>query len=836
MKTYLLRAGLLFLFLTAMIHSLASQSANELFDRGARLLNEGKYEEAIEALRSAMSKDSTIKPQAYFIIGIAYENAERYDKAAESFTYAMKLNYNRKSSGIRLVAVLLKLGRESEACELLRTYPEIKTFLPPEELALVNAMQGDNKEGKKIWADYARKYPNDPLPILRLCELALRENTLDDIRKYIDVLEKMNSMTTEGFNNLIAQLLKKKYFEESERLLTIMFKANPNASENYVALIRLHIEEEKDVDPQVILPPLKTISDAHITACFDLARKYEEWGITDKAIELLNRIVEMKPEFAPAKYEFLSMVYRKGDYQQGIRLLEDRSWMRDILQAAESNADWWYLKAKYYSHIVEQGKREESSQKAVALYRQASAEHPDSLSLVLQISLSYLLGGDASNAERQLKKYLSFGSSADRMLAQTELQNFVNEKVAVQDAGYLMKEYFRRESLSDKEAERTPLPRQPFVRDAIPPQITILSPQPTRGIEELQTDSYVCQISGLASDSQGVSVVYVNGMDAQLSEPSQSEIAQYQLTGKVVKFVGEGMLAPGKNTVEIRAVDLYGNVARRTIEIQRTLPAVTETVPTHKLPSIWAVIVGISQYDARDLRLAFADRDAQSIYGLLKSPLGGAVPDDHIAFLTNRNATRAEVLRAINEKLRLAFDDDEVIIYLACHGVPDEVTNEIYFLCYDSQQENIIGTGISQLDIQKAISTARAKKVVLIVDACHSGGVGLAPNIAQRGSYATLTNKLLQELGQVRDGIAILSASSASEFSQEGQSWEGHGAFTHYLIRGLSGEADNNKNGLITIREVYEYVYRKVADDTGGKQHPNLSGKFDNDLPLSVVK
>jgi uncharacterized caspase-like protein len=220
----------------------------------------------------------------------------------------------------------------------------------------------------------------------------------------------------------------------------------------------------------------------------------------------------------------------------------------------------------------------------------------------------------------------------------------------------------------------------------------------------------------------------------------------------------------------------------------------------------------------------------------LKSPYGGGIPEERIELLTNRNATRAEIIRALNDKLRRAFEDDMVMIFIASHGIPDEVSGELYFLGYDADAKNIAGTAISQIDIQKAIANARAKKIVFIADACHSGAVGLSPNIAKRASLASYTNKLLKEIAAARDGVAMLTASSASEYSVEGAQWGGHGVFTKYLVDGLKGEADKNNDGYVVIRELYEYLYRKVTDETLGQQHPDLQGRFDNDLPLSVVK
>ena len=107
----------------------------------------------------------------------------------------------------------------------------------------------------------------------------------------------------------------------------------------------------------------------------------------------------------------------------------------------------------------------------------------------------------------------------------------------------------------------------------------------------------------------------------------------------------------------------------------------------------------------------------------------------------------------------------------------------------------------------------------------------------KRSIQSALINKLLTRIAGVRGGIAIFSASSAQEFSYEDKKWGGgHGVFTYYLVTGLRGAADANADGIITIRELYDYVYRKVAESTGGKQHPELKGNFDNSLPLSVIK
>jgi tetratricopeptide (TPR) repeat protein len=251
------------------------------------------------------------------------------------------------------------------------------------------------------------------------------------------------------------------------------------------------------------------------------------------------------------------------------------------------------------------------------------------------------------------------------------------------------------------------------------------------------------------------------------------------------------------------------------------------------LPQIWAVVVGVSHYKNPKMNLKYADKDAQDFYAFLKSPSGGSLSDDHITLLTNEKATRGNIIKALNEKFYRAFEDDIVILFIASHGQPDPVGNEVYFLSHDAESDNLGGTAVSQIDIEKVFQRTRAKKKLWIADACHSGGAGLQV----RADQSALTNKLLSEIANSSHGMAMFTASSSSEYSYENEKWGGgHGVFTYNLIKGLRGEADMNKNNMVELRELYEYVYRGVSSETNGQQHPELKGTFDNKLPLSVIK
>lgn len=256
-----------------------------------------------------------------------------------------------------------------------------------------------------------------------------------------------------------------------------------------------------------------------------------------------------------------------------------------------------------------------------------------------------------------------------------------------------------------------------------------------------------------------------------------------------------------------------------------------------KLPKMYAVVIGVSQYQQSEMNLQFADDDAKLYYDFLKSPQGGAIPDNQITLLLNEKATRANIIKALNTQFKNAFEDDLVIVYIASHGMPSSETDKLYFLGSDTDKTNMEGTGIAQADIRDAINKCRAQKKMWIADACHSGALRM-DNAGLRGeqeiAHANMVNRLLKNVATAQNGMIVLTASSSSEPSQEGAQWGGgHGVFTHYLVEGLKGDADKNKNGIVDVREVFEYIRIKVSNDTEQKQFPELYNPIR--MPMSVL-
>lgn len=254
----------------------------------------------------------------------------------------------------------------------------------------------------------------------------------------------------------------------------------------------------------------------------------------------------------------------------------------------------------------------------------------------------------------------------------------------------------------------------------------------------------------------------------------------------------------------------------------------------------WAVVIGISTYgDSIIPALRYASSDAQAFYDWAISPKGGKYSPARTKLLLNEKATSANIKDALFNWIGQAIEEDVVTIYFAGHGSPQspDHPNNLFLLPYDCRYDNIATTGFPMWDIETALKRfIKAKKVVVIADACHSGGVGQSFDVARRanrGIEINLISSGLQDLSKIGDGVAVISASDDKQFSQESRNWGGgHGVFTYFLLKGLNGEADYNKDSRITLGELIPYLSEQVRRETKNAQSPTVAGKFDPALSI----
>lgn len=268
-----------------------------------------------------------------------------------------------------------------------------------------------------------------------------------------------------------------------------------------------------------------------------------------------------------------------------------------------------------------------------------------------------------------------------------------------------------------------------------------------------------------------------------------------------------------------------------------TPKAIPQSMPVSQR---WALVIGITKYrDTRVPALRYAAADARAFSRWLESAEGGGYNPAQVKLLCDEQATAENIRDAFFNWLKQPIEEDLVTIFYAGHGSaesPDSQDN-LFLLPYDVDYSRIATTAFPMWDIETALKRfIKAKRVVVIADACHAAGVGQQFDIARRAGRGMKVNPIangFNGLSSIGSSVCILSAADASQFSQEGDKWGGgHGVFTYFLLRGLEGQADSSRDGRVTVLELASYVSEQVRRATGSAQCPRMAGSFDPALAI----
>ena len=359
-----------------------------------------------------------------------------------------------------------------------------------------------------------------------------------------------------------------------------------------------------------------------------------------------------------------------------------------------------------------------------------------------------------------------------------------------------------------------------------PPVIALATPS-----DGMEIGMERINLAGAAASEKGVARVEIR-LNGQL-------VTQREHRGVAVKpgvpdistnleFSERLALLEGKNQIVVTAIDRDNLSASRTLHVTRLVDR----------GKIWAVVIGISQYRAVQ-PLRYADKDALAFYEYLWQYIG--IPKEQTTLLLNEQATLMNLKRTLGTDLRRkAGEKDTVIVYYAGHGAPeadasagDDDGLEKYIVPYDADPRDLYTTGLPMREIETIFQRLTPERIIFISDSCYSGATA-GRTFATASRRAVVSETFLNRLSKGK-GRIVLSASKASEVSEEREEL-GHGVFTYYLLEGLRGKADADKDGIVTVDEVYGYVSKKVPEVTGQNQHPVKKGEVEGQLVLGQVR
>jgi len=243
-------------------------------------------------------------------------------------------------------------------------------------------------------------------------------------------------------------------------------------------------------------------------------------------------------------------------------------------------------------------------------------------------------------------------------------------------------------------------------------------------------------------------------------------------------------------------------------------------------PRKWALIIGINGYEyVRKLR--FCEADAELLAQTLIRD-GGYSPE-RVLLMTEGEAQRknqprlrptlANILEALNSWLGVQKEQDVVLFFFAGHGMRSD-KGEDFLLPIDATPAALERTAIPVSFLLEKLRRSGAKQIVCIFDACRTLFEG-ARGIEIQSRFGEQTDALLE-------AEVILRSCKPEEISWEDEKL-GHGVYTFFLAEALSGKADADKDGAVTVEEAHRYVFEMVtrrARERNEKQTPEISKTY----------
>jgi len=235
----------------------------------------------------------------------------------------------------------------------------------------------------------------------------------------------------------------------------------------------------------------------------------------------------------------------------------------------------------------------------------------------------------------------------------------------------------------------------------------------------------------------------------------------------------------------------------------------------------YALLVGVGTFSDKTIQpLKYPAKDARDLREVLVHPVYGHFPLENVFLLTDEQATRANILKAVNEIAERAREDDLVLLFISSHGSPSKSGLGLrgigYIVAHDSTQSEIYVNSIDFEDLSKKVSLIGARRKVLLLDTCFSGQGGSKSLLLEGRGIEPQTAAMFLS----GEGSYVITSSQEDEASFESDALQ-NGYFTHFLIEALKEGSEPPTVGEVFSR-LSTRVREAVATDKGASQKPQL--------------
>jgi hypothetical protein len=264
----------------------------------------------------------------------------------------------------------------------------------------------------------------------------------------------------------------------------------------------------------------------------------------------------------------------------------------------------------------------------------------------------------------------------------------------------------------------------------------------------------------------------------------------------------------------------------------------------------YALLIGVNENINPTWALPDVAKDVSALQNVLTHPERCAYLQDNVKVILGKDSTRQNILGGL-AWLKKKINDDATIdatavVFYSGHGHRDNAQPPQYYLIpYDVDAEAFKSSALRAEDFADDISALKPQRLLVVIDCCRSGGMGIKgitafrqsaipPQLfisAAKGVSPHGGAKGLESLTR-GSGRAVLSSSSGEQSSYVRKDRE-MSIFTYHLIEALTGHAQPEEGATeVLVSDVMSYVWRKVPEsakaDCGEVQEPDyqVSGNF----------
>jgi hypothetical protein len=248
-----------------------------------------------------------------------------------------------------------------------------------------------------------------------------------------------------------------------------------------------------------------------------------------------------------------------------------------------------------------------------------------------------------------------------------------------------------------------------------------------------------------------------------------------------------------------------------------------------------ALVIGLANYAEVSGLPDAVINDARDVASVFRSSDYCGFPAANVHMLLDNQATLSAIKSGLTDLASAAGPDDTAVIFFSGHGARFQqgITGTSALVAFDTAHCDLQRTTLHEAEFSSALAQIRAKRLLVLIDACHAGGAGVLKSDQDGDIRFGFDEKSLQRLAEGA-GRVIMASSRASETSLV-MNGARNSLFTGNLLDALRGKARTSGDGLIRVFDIFNYVAEQVARGAPGRQHPIFkASELEINFPIAL--